>query len=264
MLRPPEGVEVVRWANASAWVRPEVKAWVLAHLTRYGTLDRASAHEDDAIVHRGRGLVHAIPGPGTDRLVVRPYRRGGWIARVSRDRFLRIGTPRPFRELRATSIARERGVPTPRVVAAVVHHRAWTYAGEIVSEYVPGSVDLAGFLFHDRWPGSSVPADVELRHEVLRQAGACVAILGREGVLHRDLNAKNLLVQSVADEVRMYVLDLDRARIHPGPLNPGVMAARLERSMRKFEERTGRGISAAGWTAFREGLADGRLEGAAG
>lgn len=255
-MRLPTGVERLRWAGVRGWVVPEAKEWVLERLTRWGTLSRAAEHEDDPILLRGRGVVRAIEAPSEigGRWVVRPYLRGGWVARVNTDRFLAVGARRPEKEMWAGIVARDRQIRTPRPIAALWYPRGLTYRAEIVTEWVPDSVDLAGLLFHDRWPGEAEPAPVPVRHESLCEAGAMINRLARAGLHHRDMNAKNLLVGRAGGEILVHVLDLDRCRIHPGPIANGVMAARLERSLRKFEENTGRAISEAGWAAFYEGL----------
>ena len=254
-MRLPNGIERIRWSTARGWVVPDARPWVEGLLTRWGTLARGAEHESDAVVMHGRGPVRAIPGPdGRGRVAIRRYLRGGMVSKFARDAYLRVGYFRPVLEMYASAVARERGVPTPRVVAALAYPGTLTYRGEIASEYVPDSDDLAGILFHDRWPGADRPAGIEERHAMLFEAGRSVALLAAAGIHHRDLNAKNLLVQHTADGPHTFVLDFDRARLRPGPIAPGVMAARLERSLRKFEADTGRAISDAGWEAFREGI----------
>lgn len=261
-MRVPDGVERLRWAGVRGWTVPEARSWVLERLTRWGTLVRAAEHEDDPVLLRGRGVVRAIAAPPEigGRWVVRPYLRGGWMARVNHDRFLAIGARRPEKEMWAGIVARGRQIRTPKPIAALWYRRGPFYRAEILTEWVPDSVDLAGLLFHDRWPGEAEPAPVPVRHESLRGAGAMISQLARAGLHHRDMNAKNLLVARGEGEVVVHALDLDRCRIHPGPIANGVMAARLERSLKKFEEETSRAISEAGWAAFYEGLAEGPSE----
>src|SRR5690606_24128140 len=76
-------------AHAFAW--GDVGAVVEGLLARHGTLRGWSAACDDAVQLTGRGRVAAVPAPapGPDarpRWVVRPYLRGGAVARFLGDR----------------------------------------------------------------------------------------------------------------------------------------------------------------------------------
>lgn len=227
-------------AGGRARVRPEAEAWVRPVLSEGGTLFREAASHPHRIELRGRGPAYAIPAPGGDgRWLVRHYRRGGAVAPLLGDRYLRLGTPRPFRELAASEAVRARGVATPRVVAATVHPAGPFYRGDLVTEYVEDARDLAELLFRDDEPDAH-------RLRVVRAAGALVAELTAAGVRHRDLNAKNVLLAGEGAALRTLVLDLDRCRLAaPDPrASPEAMLERLLRSLAGFEEETGRELDA--------------------
>ena len=57
------------------------------------------------------------------------------------------GTPRPVHETRVSEEARRRGVPTPRVVAAMTYPQGPYYRADLVTEFVPASTDLVESLF---------------------------------------------------------------------------------------------------------------------
>ncbi len=213
--------------------------------------EAARREADGTPVYHGRLPLFLLPSrtetPGRvgGGRVVRRYARGGAVAPVLGDRYLRVGTPRPLRELRASVAVREAGIPSPVVAAAVVYHSGPFLRGDLVSERVEGAVDLAAFLFgtEERPPEASP----ERRKAVLAEAGAMIRSLAREGIVHPDLNAKNLLVVPEADaRLRMHLIDLDRARVGgpPSPAAGRTMAERLRRSLRRWEERTGRPLGA--------------------
>ena len=78
---------------------------------------------------------------------MRHYHRGGAVASLLGDRYLRVGEPRPVRELRLGRALERLGVPTvPHLAAAVYTHGIW-YRGDLVTRWVSGSVDLAEGLF---------------------------------------------------------------------------------------------------------------------
>jgi 3-deoxy-D-manno-octulosonic acid kinase len=258
-VRIPAAFVPVAAVGARGFARPAAREWVERALTRWGSLARAAAHADDVVELRGRGVVRAVPAPDGGRWVVRRYRRGGWIGPVLSDRYLRTGVPRPLREAVASEEARRRGVATPRVIAGVVYPSGLFYRADLVTELVPGSMDLASLLFGP--PGGSGPAALEpasdrARIDALHGAGASVVGLARAGIRHRDLNAKNLLVRAQGtDPPRLWVLDLDRAVVaRSGAVDAGGMGARLERSLRKFERRTDRSLRTAEWQALARGL----------
>ena len=255
MIAPPEGFERLSGIGARGFVRPEAAEWARAALTRWGNLERAGLHHTEALELRGRGTLRAVPAPTGGRWVIRRYHRGGAMGPILGDRYLRRGTPRPWVEARASEAARRRGVPTPRVVAGVVYPAGIFYRAELMTEYVPDSVDLAGLLFADEAPEGF--DDPRLRPVALREAGALVVELARAGILHRDLNAKNLLVHRDANgRPTMAVLDLDRARVRPvDSVDPLGMTTRLDRSLRKLEQASGRTLGELEWASLAQGLA---------
>lgn len=256
----PDGFVAVRGVGARGFARPEAAAWVEATLSRWGTLARAARHADDAVSLQGRGVVRAIPAPreaGGGRWVVRRYLRGGWMAPVLHDRYVRRGLSRPEREARASDAARARGIPTPRVVAGIVYPAGPAfYRADLVTRFVTPSVDLADLLFRDRLPGSPDPPTAAQRAAALAAAGRLAREMARAGLFHRDLNAKNFLVVPGEDGLDARVLDLDRARAVSGPVPLAPMAARLTRSLRKFETTTGVALGEEAWAAFRDATGD--------
>lgn len=229
-----------------ARVRPEAEEWVRAALAEGRTLFEEARGDPDRIELQGRGPAYAIPalvgtragrGSRSARWLVRHYRRGGAVASLLGDRYLRLGTPRPFRELAASEEARARGVETPRVMAATVYPAGAFYRGDLVTEFVEGARDLAEILFSD-------DEEPSRRRRAAAAAGALVGDLAEAGVHHRDLNAKNVLLVGEGEVLRALVLDLDRCRLAAaGTAAPrGSMLERLLRSLRSLEADTGREV----------------------
>lgn len=245
-MSAPEGFQEIAVGSDRALARPEAVSWVREALERHGTLHAAASRHPDAGRMEGRGTVYAIPaapdpvedalGGDGGRWAVRHYRRGGAVARVLGDRYLRLGTPRPVAELEASEAVRARRIPTPRVVAAAVYPAGVFYRGDLVTAYVPDTMELAAVLFDPRRKGVAGSVD---RKDALREAGALIRKMARAGVLHRDLNARNVLLEWSGHAPDAYVLDLDRCRIGDGP-DPDAaeaMLSRLERSIRKLEKK---------------------------
>jgi 3-deoxy-D-manno-octulosonic acid kinase len=195
----------------------------------------------------GRGDAHVIDAPHA-RLVVRHYRRGGAVASMLGDRYPRGGMPRPFRELWVSATCRAREVSTPAVAAAVVYPSGPFYRGDLATDYVADATTLADVTF-----GES-RMDEEARWSAWHAAGRLVRSAAEAGLVHADLNLRNVLVAWRSGRPVTYLLDLDRCRIvaRVSPRELDRMKARLRRSARKFEARTGDTVG-IGFDAFEEG-----------
>ena len=255
-MKVPDGFVPVGGMAADGFARPEAAEAIRHELVRWGSLARAGAHAADTLRLQGRGAVYAVPAPDGGRWVIRRYRRGGWMAPLLGDRYLRRGPGRPLVETRASEAARARGIATPRVVAGVVYPSGAFYRADLVTEWVPDAQDLASLLFPaDGGSAAGAPYDPRA---LLAGAGMLAVRLARAGIRHRDLNAKNVLVAPPGAEpdARFLVLDLDRATVHaPGSLDVRPMGARLERSLRKFERGMGRQVPDDAWHALTSALA---------
>jgi 3-deoxy-D-manno-octulosonic acid kinase len=247
------GYVAERLAGARLVARANVVAFVMEALrTRRTLYDYAAGHRE-AETFRGRAPVYVVPGPESGRWVVRHLTHGGLLAPLSGDRFLRLGTPRPFNELRLSLALEELGIPTPGVAAAVVYPSFLRYRGEVARDEIPNATDLAACLFGEPvW-------DRERRLDALAAAGGLIRALHRAGVVHPDLNLRNVLVRWAAGRTTSYILDVEKCRImnRVSERRRRAMLRRFRRSARKFEERSGRALSDAEWEAFWTAYAEG-------
>jgi Lipopolysaccharide kinase (Kdo/WaaP) family len=251
----PAGFERVRTSGAVALARSTVRDWVEETL-RGGVTLYDAAHESSQGTMEGRGVVHVVAAPTGDgqRWAVRRYMRGGWLRSLG-DRYLRGGgTPRPFQELDASVAALHRGVPTPPVVCAAVYSAGVFYRGDLITEYIANSRDLASVLF-DVSPGESSEG-ISHRIAALTAAGRLIRQMASAGVRHPDVNAKNVLLHGDPEAPDAMLLDLDRCAISEpragAPITP--LYGRLERSFVKWERRTGRRMSEEERRALRADL----------
>ncbi len=255
------GFETLDHPGAWGLARPEATPWVRYVLESGESLHSAAGSDREALMVEGRRPVYVIPAKvpeaggdrgGGPRWAVRRFARGGRVLpTLLGDRFLRWGTPRPVHEARVSEEARRRGVPTPRVVAAMVYPNGPFYRADLVTEFVPEATDLVEDLFDTRRKG---PGGAAERLDALRAAGALVLTMARAGLRHEDLHAGNILLQWEGAAPRGFILDLDRARVLSRGSNasPGAMLRRLKRSLRKWEGRTGLRISQREWAALDE------------
>jgi 3-deoxy-D-manno-octulosonic acid kinase len=253
----PPGYEAVSAEGAWGFALSDAVPWAREILAAGGTLyGWASAHPE-ASTMAGRGRVYSVPAPtpgpdGHARWAVRHYFRGGAVARWLDDRYLAVGAPRPFLEAQASTTARARSIPTPAVAAGAIYRSGAFYRADLVTEHIPRSSDLAEVLFGEN--RLALPAD-----DALTAAGRLVRGLEKAGVLHPDLNAKNIVLDGAPQGPRAHLVDLDRCCARqagvPAPAFP--MRRRLERSLRKFERRAGRYLPHGAWSALHKGFADG-------
>jgi len=245
-MRVPSGYEAARMAGAIVIVRHGLGDFVERVVREHGSLD-AFARRHATATMPGRTAAHVIEAPG-GRWVVRHYVRGGVMAPLG-DRYLRLFGRRPYQELWASAFARARGVETPAVAAAAIYPAGIFYRGDLATALVADAADLADTsLGQQRRDGHD-------RQLAWHAAGRLVRDAAEAGVVHADLNLRNILVAWRMGVPRPQLLDLDRCRIvqRASPRDLAVMTHRLERSAHKFERQTGETL-ASELDAFRQGI----------
>lgn len=181
----------------------------------------------------GRAGTHALTTSAGVDLVVRPFRRGGWLAALGRSPRLR-SPERWFDEMNVTHALRCAGAPVPAPAFAIACRSGSRWDGAVSTVRVDAAVDAATFA-----------RDASRSAKELEQASAACGRATRAfhecGGRHRDLHAGNLLVSAAGDEA--WVIDLDRGRVGapPSPRRRARELARLVRSLEKLglRERLG-------------------------
>jgi 3-deoxy-D-manno-octulosonic acid kinase len=170
----------------------------------------------------GRGAAAFIDADGR-RLVLRHYRRGGWAARVSVDRYLwrEPDATRSFVEWHLLYLMRRAGLPVPVPIAASYRRTGRrTYSADLLTEQITGVRSLA-----ERLTAAPLPLTGWIA------VGRCLRRFHDDGVCHADLNAHNVLMD---DESRVSLIDFDRGRLRrPGLWCDGNLV-RLRRSVEKI------------------------------
>ena len=203
-MRLPRSFKQVRQGSSVAIVREDFALQVDA-------LD--PGHEQQLMEGTGlvgRGSIKALRGVVLDgsRVVVRHARRGGLLRRIIPDTF--FGRCRPFRELLVAQKAHSLGIPTAEVVAAVRRGVLGPfYRGDVYSKEVTGAVDLLSYL-----RSADQHADrrsLRAKRDTLREAGRIVRMAHDAGLLHADLQLKNILVR-LDGKPAIFLIDLDKGR----------------------------------------------------
>ena len=178
----------------------------------------------------GRGDVLLITGK-QDEVVVRKYRHGGLLRRLTGDLFF-FGA-RPFQEVAVTEEVKSAGVPTVEILAAIID-RGWGgwYRGYLITRYLSTATDLISYL--DEEPQG------ERRKAVIAKAGEAVKRMHQRGIYHADLHLKNFLVEGKSSKV--YLIDFDKSKVFPRLGSPKRMK-NLKRLDRSAEKLTRLGLS---------------------
>ncbi len=187
-----------------------------------------------------------------ERLVVRRFHHGGALRWMTGARY--ADPARPFRELQVSAALAEGGLATPTVVAArALRAPVGGWFLDLVTRRVEDTLDLAEWL--ERLRGGDVP--FERRRRTVRGAGEFVGRLHAFGLVHPDLNPRNLLLNDGAlagEEPRLWVLDLDRAVLRR-PVEAAARRRNLRRLLRALLRREGRGARFFWRTDLRRFLA---------
>jgi len=171
----------------------------------------------------GRGSAWFIAS-GARQWVLRHFRRGGFIARLSQDGYVWTGEEgvRAFAEWRLLELLARRGLPVPRPVAARYQRTGLRYRCDLITQRIVDAEPLSAALVRRALP-----------EPVWRAVGATVARLHGAGVDHADLNAHNILLGvNVKDGVS--VIDFDRGRLRAQGAWRARNLRRLRRSLAKI------------------------------
>jgi 3-deoxy-D-manno-octulosonic acid kinase len=186
-----------------------------------------------AAVSGGRGSAWFIASGQRD-WVLRHDRRGGFIARFSRDRYVWAGEDRvrSFAEWRLLQRLTLQGLPVPKPIAARYQRAGLFYRCDLITQRIVGAQPL-----------SAVLAERGLPEAEWRAVGAVIARLHDAGVDHADLNAHNLLIGGVGG---VSVIDFDRGRVRGAP---GRWALGNLQRLRHSLDKISRGLPADRWAA---------------
>lgn len=173
--------------------------------------------------------------------VLRRYLRGGWAARVSQDRYVFSGIEksRPVMEYRMLEQLFADRLPVPRPLAALCERAGRLYSGWLMTGRIMDVTPLADVI------GSPLDSPA-----VWRETGRCIRRFHDYGVVHADLNARNILV----GDGDIHLVDFDRARVRKGDSRAfRANLRRLDRSLHKVWPKAAMGRLVPAWCALLEG-----------
>jgi tRNA A-37 threonylcarbamoyl transferase component Bud32 len=207
-LTCPPGFICIRDSHKTVAVREDYKTELL--LQGIDNPDKLRALcRDSAARYSGRGATPALPiaGRATERMILRPYRRGGLLRLLVRDLYWR--DRRPLRELRVGAAALQAGIPTAAVLAAVAFRVAGPlYRGYLITRELTGCSDLPSFLGAAH--GEAAEERFRNKRTLLARIARAVRAMHDRGFYHGDLNLKNILINAERPNT-VYIIDWDKS-----------------------------------------------------
>lgn len=224
----PEGFVSHLVPGGSAWFRPQLEKPILTAWKKRGGYLRFSEvarRTPASLVYTGRAPVVSASFPGAGVLVVRPCVHGGGWGRIAGDLF--FGPARARREIIASQRLNQLKIPTPAVEAVLFYPAGPFVRIEVITRLIPASRDLVTWL--------SARPEPAVRKRVFSAVRKLLDQLGRHGVRHPDLNARNILL-STSGGCSAWLLDVDAVHFK-NPGSSSVANANRNRLLRSLLKR---------------------------
>ena len=182
--------------------------------------------------------------------VLRHYRRGGMIARLSPDQYVWTGLrwTRAWREWHLLARMQEMGLPVPQPIAVQVQRNGIFYSADIMTRRISRTKTLADELECHA-----------LNSEKWQELGKVIQQFHQHGIWHADLNANNVLID---DNKQIYLIDFDRGRLRqPARYWQQANLNRLKRSLLKLQSRKNNlNFTSSDWQALLAGYSADALD----
>jgi 3-deoxy-D-manno-octulosonic acid kinase len=203
----------------------------------------------------GRGQAFFIQHPNGHEYLMRHYRRGGLIAKISQDKYWYSGLEhsRPWQEFKLTHELFQAGLPVAQPIAARVIRSGLTYQGDLVTLRIPNAQPFARYLLsHDLCGAQNLS---RIGHNTIWQnVGKMIARFHRWGLNHVDLNANNILISADGEA---WLIDFDRCKRMPSAINKtnasSWQQSNLQRLQRSICKLTGNDQPSPHWQHLQNG-----------
>ncbi len=193
----------------------------------------------------GRGTTHFI-AHDQGQWVLRHYRRGGLVGKLIADAFVYLGLfrTRAHQELSLLAYMRTRNLPCPAPVAGRITRSGLIYRADIISERIPGAVDVHHIL-----------CEQALSTELWRAIGMTIRRFHNEQIYHHDLNIHNIMLD---EDGGVWLIDFDKCARRNTARWKGANLQRLRRSLDKEQARQARyHFHKSNWQALLQGYEQG-------
>lgn len=223
-----------RLSHATVFAGASWLSRLAAVVEAHGSLYDWASSQPQPRALRGRAPVYVAFLPdGGPQVVVRHAWHGGLLAPITQDVFRRP-TRAPIEMARSAELHRL-GIPTTEVLGYALYDAAFGLARvDVVTRYVDDTADL-GMVLAGLVPTIECEAALTATLELLER-------LAVHGVVHPDLNVKNILLHTpVGAPPRALVIDVDVVHIDPSSPDRTMQrnVARLTRSLHKWNRQFG-------------------------
>ena len=225
----PSGYGHGQVGNSEIVARIDVFEEVLRALEHHGSLYEWAAHQPQQRILSGRARVFVATFPISGlRVAVRHVWHGGLLAPVTRDLF--SAPTRAPQELSNSLRLSALGIRSSTIIGFSLTRALLSLRRvDVMSIYIADAIDLGELI-------SAREVDFTSQ-QVVQSVATLLNRLHLAGVLHPDLNARNILLSKEADEVRATLIDVDVVGF-PGPGTAQHVgrdnSERLARSIRKI------------------------------
>ncbi|GAB56134.1 3-deoxy-D-manno-octulosonic acid kinase [Glaciecola punicea ACAM 611] len=174
-------------------------------------------------IAKGRGIVYFFT-LGNTELVLRHYKRGGLVAKVSNDSFIftRISHTRCYEELSVLQHLRDKKVNVPKPIAGKITRKGLFYSADIITEVISNAVELNEILLSEGVVAATWQA-----------IGLQIKKMHNAQVYHGDINVKNILLSRQTTPPSIHLLDFDKCAIKRGDDWKNANLLRFKRSLLK-------------------------------
>lgn len=214
--------EFIRAGGGRCYLRsPACPQGDSAFYDSFFSADYIRAHDHRVETAGGRGTALLFERDGRE-LVSRHYWRGGLWGKLAGDRFFRgaKGSARAFDEFLLLQRLCHRGLPVPEPYLARKITSGLCCRNDLVTLRISQSRNLADII-----------RDRELSPEEMERIGKVLAQFFAAGVLHTDLNIRNILLDTSG---AVFIIDFDKCSDRGiNDAQKQTMVARLRRSFRK-------------------------------
>ncbi len=209
----PTGYTTIQDGSRTIIVRDELALQLRPLMTT--DFEDLRAREDAQTIATGRAGPIRIPGPDGP-ILIRPYAHGGLLGTLGGVEFAHPG--RAYEELAVAHHAASIDLPVSPLLGITARHgKNGRWRMEAWSAWIDGAMPLSLFLRKD---ASGGPAERHILTSVADALNRCHSA----GLLHGDLNARNILVDSgnpknprdaasYASGQKIWIVDLDRTRM---------------------------------------------------
>lgn len=215
--------------------------------------------EQDYWVNQGR-LLGANCGRGSTwtiksewgKWVLRHYFRGGFYAKLNRDRYFWLGlkNSRAYKEYQLLDEIQRLNLPSPKPIAALIVKHGLFYRNDLIMEHIQHQMTFAQGIKNQYLPNDPSRDKKQLDLKYWHQIGQTIAQYHHNGIYHSDLNAHNVLLNH--DQV--FIIDFDKGAIKPPNQHwQQNNISRLKRSIEKVSQKSCDDQLSEQWQILLEG-----------